>query len=33
MSSKVEKLEANKVKIEITVPAKDFDAAVDLAFK
>jgi len=33
MSSKVEKLEANKVKIEITVPAKDFDAAVDMAFK
>ncbi len=33
MSSKVEKLEANKVKVEITVPAKDFDAAVDKAFK
>jgi len=33
MSSKVEKLEANKVKIEITVPAKEFDAAVDMAFK
>lgn len=33
MSSKVEKLEANKVKIEITVPAKEFDAAVDKAFK
>lgn len=33
MSSKVEKLEANKVKIEITVLAADFDAAVDKAFK
>lgn len=33
MSSKVEKLEANKVKIEITVPAAEFDAAVDKAFK
>lgn len=33
MSSKVEKLEANKVKIEITVPAKDFTEAVDKAFK
>lgn len=33
MSSKVEKLESNKVKIEITVPAKEFDIAVDKAFK
>jgi len=33
MSSKVEKLETNKVKIEITVLAKDFDEAVDKAFK
>lgn len=33
MSSKVEKLEQNKVKIEITVPAKEFDIAVDKAFK
>jgi len=33
MSSKVEKLEANKVKIEITVPASEFDLAVDKAFK
>lgn len=33
MSSKVEKLEANKVKIEITVSAKDFTEAVDKAFK
>lgn len=33
MSSKVEKLEANKVRIEITVPASEFDAAVDKAFK
>ena len=31
MSSKVEKLETNKVKIEITVLAKDFDEAVDKA--
>lgn len=33
MSSKVERLEANKVKIEITVSAKDFTEAVDKAFK
>ena len=33
MSSKVEKLEANKVKVEITVSAHDFDEAVDKAFK
>jgi len=33
MSSKVEKLEANKVKIEITVSVEDFNAALDKAFR
>lgn len=33
MSSKVEKLEANKVKIEITVGAEQFNVALDQAFK
>ena len=33
MSSKVEKLEKNKVKIEITVPVSEFEVAVDTAFK
>lgn len=33
MSSKVEKLEKNKVKIEITVPVSEFEVAVDKAFK
>ena len=33
MSSKVEKLEKNKVKIEITVPVSEFEVAVDKAFR
>ncbi|MBP3285146.1 MAG: trigger factor [Clostridia bacterium] len=33
MSSKVEKLEANKVKLEITVSAEEFNAALDKAFR
>jgi len=33
MNSKVEKLENNKVKIEITVPAAEFEVGIDKAFK
>jgi len=33
MNSKVEKLENNKVKIEITVPAAEFEVGIDQAFK
>ena len=33
MSSKVEKLEKNKVKVEITVPVSEFEVAVDKAFR
>ena len=33
MSSKVEKLEKNKVKVEITVPVSEFEVAIDKAFK
>ena len=33
MSSKVEKLEKNKVKVEITVPVSEFEVAIDKAFR